>query len=308
MAPITIMTWLWSQPNGRASYTADYVNIWADMMRRNLTMPHRLACVTDTPEGIASHVEIIEPPRDFENDSVPSWGPEKPQCLRRLALFAPDAGERFGHRFVSMDLDCVVAGNLDSLFLRPEDAVFYESPGPVSNPRAYNGSMLMLTAGARPQVYTQWCPEQAKDASKRLIGSDQAWFSHVLGRGEAVWNESDGIDWWQNGYNRGNPRLMFFPGSPKPWDVCKGGLNDWVAEHYHADAGGTCIYADCGPSLWNDVANVGKNDGAIVTPEVADVWPGRVIDEAYSLRIAKRLSHMYGFTDMEHCGRYAEQA
>src|SRR5690242_3543774 len=67
---ITVLTWLWHQQRG-PSYSAAHVNIWADMVRRNLSMPHRIACVTDHPEGIDPSVEIIAPPRDFEDVRIP---------------------------------------------------------------------------------------------------------------------------------------------------------------------------------------------------------------------------------------------
>src|SRR5690606_34220265 len=86
---LTVLTWLWRQPGGRTGYTASHVNIWAAMVRRHLAMPHRLACVTDMPEGIMTEVEIIDPPGDFEAVRIPTWGAHMPQCLCRLALFRP---------------------------------------------------------------------------------------------------------------------------------------------------------------------------------------------------------------------------
>src|SRR5690606_21370276 len=101
----------WNQPGGRATYTPHHVMIWADMVRRNLTVPHRLSVVTDVP-GDYGDLHVITPPRDFESVRIPTWDEDKPQCLRRLAMFAPDAAARFGERFVSMDMDCVISGSL----------------------------------------------------------------------------------------------------------------------------------------------------------------------------------------------------
>lgn len=302
MGDLTILTWLWDQPGGRVTYTAETVNIWADMLRRNLKIPHRLACVTDIPEGISADIGIISPPRDFESARVPTWGPDKPQCLRRLAMFSPDAGAVFGQRFVSMDMDCVIAGNLDDLFTRKEDIVLYKSPaGVMANPRPYNGSMLMMTAGVRPQVYTGWTPEGSAEASARYIGSDQAWISAVLGFGEATWGPEDGINWWQSNGNRDNPRLMFFPGNPKPWNLCRQG-DAWVQEHYRADSGGTCLFLGFGADLWADVRAAGEYDAVIATPEAAESWPGRVLDVAYDRHEAERLARMHGFSKLVSCG------
>jgi hypothetical protein len=121
MGKLRVLTWLWSQPGGRASYGPENVNVWAAMVRRHLAMPHEICCVTDHPEGIDPSVRIIRPPEDFAHVTIPTWGPRKPQCLRRLAMFSPDAGKKFGERFVCMDLDCVITGPLDPLFDVPDD-------------------------------------------------------------------------------------------------------------------------------------------------------------------------------------------
>src|SRR3546814_8279920 len=105
---ITIIVWRWRQEKTRTLYTASHVNIAAAMVRRNLSMPHRIACVTDMPEGIDRSVEIITPPGEFLDISNPRWSNGRPQCYQRLSMFRRDAGEIFGERFVSMDLDVVV--------------------------------------------------------------------------------------------------------------------------------------------------------------------------------------------------------
>jgi hypothetical protein len=213
---LTIMSWLWKQPNGRATYTAETVNIWADMVGRNLTIPHQIACVTDHPEGVDPHIRIISPPRDFENVEMPGWGADKPQCLRRLAMFRPDAADVFGERFVSMDLDCVVYDSLDPLFDVDVDFKMYRG---TNRKRPYNGSLLMMRAGARPQVYRHLTPLALRNAASQYVGSDQAWISSVLGAGESTWGPEDGVHAYRSRWNTTPPRLMFFLGNPKPWDV-----------------------------------------------------------------------------------------
>jgi hypothetical protein len=46
---LTVLAWYWKQPGGRVEYLPLHVNIWADMVRANLSMPHRICCVTDHP-------------------------------------------------------------------------------------------------------------------------------------------------------------------------------------------------------------------------------------------------------------------
>lgn len=225
---LTVLAWLWQQDGGRASYTAENVNIWASMVDRHLTMPHRIACVTRHTEGLDGGIDVICPPGDFEDVRIGTWPEHMPQCLRRIAMFRPDAAEIFGERFVSMDLDCVIGGPLDPLFDRPEDIVLYRG---TNGKRPYNGSALMMTAGARPQVYTRFTPLAAAQAGQQFLGSDQAWVSHVLGPGEATWGTEDGVHVWGSRKNVGKPRVMFFLGNPKPWDR-EPQQNAWVAWNY----------------------------------------------------------------------------
>lgn len=232
---ITILSWYWVQDGGRASYGPECVNRWAAMVRRHLRMPHRIACVTNQPSGIDSSIEIITPPGDFENVRIPTWNDRKPQCLRRLSMFRPDAGDIFGKRFVCMDLDAVIAGSLDPLFDIPDDFCMMEGTAPRLRP--YNGSMLLLTAGARSQVYTEFTPERAALAGKHFLGSDQAWIGFSLGWGGRTWGEKDGAVWFSPRYSSEPPdcRVMFFPGSVKPWIVAGSRpLDRWVRQHYAA--------------------------------------------------------------------------
>lgn len=231
---LTILSWWWRQPGGRTDYRAEHVEIWAAMVRRHLAMPHRLACVTDETD-LPAGVERIEPPRDFENVQIPTWGPKFPQCLRRLAMFRPDAAAIFGERFVSMDLDCVIGGSLDPLFDRSEDFVMYRG---TTDRRPYNGSLLLMTAGARSRVYTEFTPERAAHAGRQFVGSDQAWISYVLGWCEPTWGAEHGVFWHGSARNRRDvsPRVMFFPGHPKPWQISgPSPVERWIAEHYRGE-------------------------------------------------------------------------
>lgn len=224
---ITVLSWYWSG----GVYRPEHVNILAAMVRRNCSLEHRFACVTDTPEGIDPGIAIIQPPRDFEAVRIPTWKEGKrPQCFRRLAMFRPDAAEIFGERIVCMDLDCVVGASLDPLFDVPEDFRICAGTAPG---RPYNGSMMILTAGSRPQVYTDFTPERAVEAGQRYLGSDQAWLAHIV-PGEATWGEADGVTFLGLGRSPETVRrVQFYAGSKKPWHR----LHDpWVRENYREAA------------------------------------------------------------------------
>lgn len=303
---IRILTWYWRQEGGRVTYGPEHVNIWADMVRRNLSMSHRIACVTDMPEGIDPSIEIIAPPRDFEGIRIPTWGPARPQCLRRIAMFSPKAAETFGERFVCMDMDCVVSGPLDPLFETDAEFKIFRGTAPG---RFYNGSMMMLTAGARPQVYERFNATEAAEAGRKFIGSDQAWISHVLGPNEQTWGPEDGVRWWNRQRSEQMPqgiRLMFFPGYFKPWQFVENMFDDWVLDHYRRSPSGRCLILGYADSVWDEAAialDTGSFDAVIASPEAAEHWPGEILAIANDDAQAERMARMHGFDDVTFCGR-----
>lgn len=232
MTELTVLCWYWKQEKSRTHYKPEHVSIWADMVRRNLTLPHRIACVTDIPEGIDPRVEIIAPPGEFEDIHNPRWTNGKPQCYRRLSMFRRDAARIFGERFVCMDLDCVIGRSLDPLFDRNDDLVLFKG---TSSNRPYNGSMLLVTAGCRPRVYEDFDQQGALESGARFCGSDQAWLAHCLGWDEKVWGEDDGVVRFRSGYRAGKPppRVVFFPGALKPWMVAP--VDPYARAHYRAE-------------------------------------------------------------------------
>jgi len=303
---LTILTWLWSQAGGRTAYTAAHVNIWADMVRRNLSMPHRLACVTDMPAGISKGIDIIEPPGEFEDVRIPTWGENRgrglPQCFRRIALFRPDAGRIFGKHFVSMDLDCVIGADLTPLFDHDYDFRMYRG---TTLSRPYNGSMLQMKAGARPQVYSDFTVEGATEAGKKYLGSDQAWISYSLGPGEATWGAADGVLAYGSRHNveASIQRIMFFLSPIKPWDML---ADPWIGAHYRRGNGRRGLILGRGKSVWDEAEAAlerDRFDGVIALREPAQHWPGEIEAVAENEGHALRLAAMLGFTDYTFCGR-----
>lgn len=296
---LRVLTWLWEQPKGRTQYTPDHVLIWRDMVRRHLTLPHEIAVVTDV-EADYGDMLVIPPPRDFEDVRIPRWNEMLPQCYRRLAMFRPDAGAIFGNRFVSMDLDCVIGDSLDPLFARPCDFMMYRG---TSETRPYNGSMLMMAAGARPQVYADFSPEGATKARELYIGSDQAWIAYRLGAGERTWSTEDGVYFHGNRHLAdGDCRIVFFPGRSKPWER----LDDpWIAEHYHRDRRGRCLVLGYGPTVWEEASAAmrgGTFDAVIASPEAAEHWP-TVTHVARSDYEAETIAQLQGYAEVVFCGR-----
>jgi hypothetical protein len=296
---LTVLAWYWVQPGSRTTYTPIHVAIWADMIRRHLSRPHRLAVVTNEEIEIGG-VEVIRPPSEFEAIRLPTWPDHRPQCLRRLVMFRRDAGEIFGDEILCTDLDLVVGGQLDPMLAGSMD--FRMAVGTAPG-RPYNGSLLYLRTGSRPQVYETFTEAGAAEAGRRFVGSDQAWIAHCLGPNEAVWGEADGLVY--HGLPRKpetERRIMFFPGHTKPWMRSH---DPWVDRHYRRDPQGRCLILGYEETLWRDVERAldnGPYDAVIASPEAAEHWPGQILAVARDNRDAARLAHMHGFDDLTWCG------
>lgn len=234
-----VVTWLWAPPRGyRSSFGPEQVNVLASMVRRHYRPDVAIKCVTDMPEGIDPSIEVIPAWNDFADVPSPHGG-KNPSCYRRLRIFHPDAEEHFGKRFISLDLDVVMTGDVTPIFDGPEDFKAWGDTNPLPGSH-YNGSMIRLTAGARPQVWTSFDPRLSpgQSARARCFGSDQGWISYCLGPGEARWTTADGVYSFRNHIAKTQGRrkpddavLVSFHGRFDPWDACCQTI-PWIREHY----------------------------------------------------------------------------
>jgi hypothetical protein len=157
-------------------------------------------------------------------------------------LFHPDAAQWFGERVVSLDLDMVLTGDVRPLWNRPEDVVFCGDTNPQPGSH-YNGSMMLVKTGSRPQVWTRFDPQRSPDEAfaARAWGSDQAWLSYCLGPGEAKWTHADGVYSFRNDIEKNgrrlpqDARLVSFHGRLDPWTPEAQQIS-WVREHYRMEA------------------------------------------------------------------------
>ncbi len=215
---ITIVTWLWKTTGWRKDYTAEHVNALEKMIKKNLNIPHVFKCITDMPEGINCETVAL-----WENPKT-NTHPTRPNCYRRLKAFSEQIRPILGDRFLSIDLDCVILGDITSIVDRPEDdfIILKGSSSP------YNGSMWMMNTGARKQVYDSFHPinsptvaaQQKTSTGRGYYGSDQAWISYKI-PGEKTWTQKDGV--YQYIYDiKGKPmpenaKIVFYAGELKPW-------------------------------------------------------------------------------------------
>lgn len=242
---LEVITWKWKPRTPyRSTFLGKHVNILRNMVARNLSLPHRFSCITDDPTGIDSDIRVIPLWDTYANIPNPS-NPRNPSCYRRLKMFSPEAKDLLGERIVSFDLDMVITGDLTPLFSRSEDFIIWG--GQMIDPRGrkqvycwYNGSMMMLKAGSRPQVWEKFDPQRSPQEANRANsrGSDQGWISYVLGQNEAVWTESDGVYSFRSSIvpsRRGlpsNARVVAFHGNADPWDAKVQSFHPWIREFY----------------------------------------------------------------------------
>lgn len=245
MKPETVVCFKWTPfANYRSSYGPETVNTLRRMVARHYPHPHRFVCVTDDPRGLDAGIEAVPLWNDFADvpnphDVVGTMRRMKnPSCYRRLRMFRPDIVDVFGQRFVSLDLDTVIVGDLTPLWDRSEDVVFWGDTNPKTH---YNGSMMLLTAGARPQVWNDFDRATSPQLSKRsgCFGSDQGWISYCLGPGEAKWSKADGVYSFRNDILPkraplpANARMVMFHGKYDPWNRQVQQQYPWVKEHWH---------------------------------------------------------------------------
>jgi hypothetical protein len=232
----SVVVFKWSKPGYRTTYTAEHVNTAYSMVRRHYSKPVRFICITDDATGISPDVEVFPLWDHFRELKNPTWS-WGPACYPRLYTYSKEFKHIAGERFVCMDLDVAAAASLDPLWDRDEDFVIYASTTARGH---YNGSMWMMTAGCRSQVWEDFDPETspklANAAGNR--GSDQGWIQYRLGKGEATWTVKDGVYGYRTDLrlkNRQCPadaRLIIFHGEPKPWSPRAHRASPWIREHY----------------------------------------------------------------------------
>lgn len=229
---IRVVCWKWDNGAIHAKkglrFGAEHVNRLRNMVARNLRMEHEFVCITDDSKGIAKDIRII-----------PLWDDLRSLggCYVRLKAFSEEMKDVIGPRFVWLDLDTVVMRDITSLFDREDDFMAWGDTTP-STP--YNGSMMMMTAGARRQVWDTWNEESVARSKKMgFVGTDQAWISACLGPGEKRWSTADGVYSFRCHIKQkqllqppNNARIIFFHGSADPSQELIQDRHPWVRKHW----------------------------------------------------------------------------
>jgi len=237
--PISIVTFKWNNSKqgyklkNPVDYGAEHVNILYASIKRNTTIPFNFLCVTDDPTGINTEINIIN-----------LWDKCKQLggCYNRLYIFSDEIETLFGKRFISIDLDCVIVDNIDSILQKEGEFIINSFYNKGSWEQKYNGGLIMMDSGSRSKVWETFdyihspmlMSEMKKQ--KKLIGSDQAWIQHVLGDHEKRFTpQDDGVYDYKslkssNNLLPSNAKIVFFPGKQDP-KLLLDNVN-WVKENW----------------------------------------------------------------------------
>lgn len=160
-----------------------------------------------------------------------------PGCFARLRAFDPDWQAEYGigpgDRLVVMDLDMVVTGSLDGLFDRAEPFCIAQGMN-AANPCRYTGTLWMLRAGYRPDVWSSFTVAKAEAIKTYTISDDQRWFEHMMPNAGAFGPDCGVYGFAKPGWPKGealpsNARLVAFFGHRDPSQF---GHLDWVRRHW----------------------------------------------------------------------------
>lgn len=248
MGELIVASFLWVDPARQRSYqfTGQDVRIWKNMVERNLSIPHRIVCVTHRPDLVSDFIETI--PIDPEKH-VPGL------CTVKLQAHKVGGIGKEGDRVLLMDIDCVVTGNLDRIVDRPENSVWWRNPNfEIGGRRGFiQGSMQLFTVGKTEHLWADFKPLSTPAwLNRRFGGGEQAWISERLNLcypepgwswNVAHWTEADGV------YGAGrlvngqmgagvqselpaNACIVFTPGDRSPSQPEMQATHPWIREHY----------------------------------------------------------------------------
>jgi len=196
---------------------ADYVNVLADMVRKNMPddVNWSIYCLTDNPQGLMNGIEPIILPEDIEG----WWG--------KLWMFKDGIFPK-GQRLLFMDLDTIILGSLEDIvkydgkFAVTRDFYFPERVGP---------AIMAWESGTCTKVWSEWDkagrPEHPKADSKQLVGD--LWWINQLDKGEFAKRADKFQDLYPNQFVSykadcldGPPngaRVVCFHGTPRPHEA-----------------------------------------------------------------------------------------
>jgi hypothetical protein len=260
---LIIGAYYWAPDPGskfEAAYKVQDVLRLQRAVAKHCTVPHEFVVVTDRPQMFDHVRNLIRPITLNYATHVPGT------CFARLMTFHPEGQYMFGaERFLAIDLDTLIVGNIDHLVQRLENVVLWRNPARVPweplhgmppgatgmTDRGENGqrkwlinqarcwfntSVVFHKLGSMPHVWQVFNPTkpQAKD--------DQWYLSDLIGPGAPYFDgERDGVyrlareDTPGSGVDGtlpDNACIVTFPGSHGKWTIpAIREANPWISAH-----------------------------------------------------------------------------
>jgi hypothetical protein len=164
---VTFIAWLW----GKKYDGMDVAKLGAGI-RRHYHRNYHFVVFSDRAVSLPDGIEV----RLISNPELMGQG-----CFCRLRMFDPDwqAANGFDDRIVSLDLDAVIVGMMEPLFDRSEPFLILQNVNAM-NPNPFNCSVMMLRAGAHPEVWSDFSMEKAAAVPFHKFPDDQGWLWHKL--------------------------------------------------------------------------------------------------------------------------------
>lgn len=230
---LRIVSWFWKKNGQCGKHKPEHVTILRNMVRRHLHIPHEFVCITNCPDLIDPSIRTIPLWNDLLHEGY---------CLVRLRAFTSDMREIIGPRFAWLDLDVVIVDDITPILDCSSD---FKISGVELREQPYNGSIVLMDAGAREKVWTEFDPVRLAcvKAEKNYGGTDQAWIAVCLGEYEDVWIKRDGIYNYREHIDPARPigndgalpknaRIIVMNGRFSPDDPACRLKSPWIEQHW----------------------------------------------------------------------------
>lgn len=224
-------------------YSADYVNILKNMVKRNTSFPIHFICFTEDPKGIDKEIEVLPLPNMGISGVNKAW-------WYKLKIF--DKTLPYKGTVLFLDLDLVIVRSIDKLFeYHPGKFCIINdySVRPSSNV-VRNSSVFRMEFGSYPHLWDQFVKHKEK-IMNRLVG-DQNWITEQITDDE-IWPQDWVISyrWNYAGRTDAHPSpkeftadkkthlpaetsILVFHGPPKPHEVVSIENPDpYIVKHWH---------------------------------------------------------------------------
>ena len=235
---ITVVCLKWGMP-----YPAEYVNVLQRAVRDHLSYAHRFVCITDTPAGLSSDVEVLPLPEiPIEKQK---WGTG---FWPKLAVFKQGMFHE-DELVLYLDVDIVITQSLDAFvdlidqekglrIIREWNPDIWQLlPVWLRPDRGGNGSVIGFLAGEQTHLFEDFAAAPYQIDAK--YGLDQVYITMQGGRRQ-YWP-----DGWNASFRRScvphwplnklfkaisrpkNSKIVVFHGIPNPTDLVKDGSYRW---------------------------------------------------------------------------------